>query len=254
MKAELKLFGGTSVIWGRGWDRMEPWLAHFQHREYWLFSVPAAVLSTSSHWEWQPCQTQNFWVTQCFLKAEAISSQAVVSLGGNSVRKWLCTDWLGAWLREIFSLPINCVQLNILYISYKRAFPLQNMSHMDLVRNSSYNPLLLFPFFPFLGFVFVSDFLWVMNWKTYLEEATKTTVYRLKNTAFILLGSWATILLQISSTPLSLKSVSDVDKGWKSPTLLCLHTGQTVQCLFVLSIIFVLFNCSKFAFIFCNPW
>lgn len=88
-------------------------------------------------------------------KAEAVSSQAVVSLGGNSVQKWLRTDWLGAWLRENFSPPINCVQLNILYISYKRTFPLQNMSHTDLVRNSSYNPLLLFPFFPPLGFVFV---------------------------------------------------------------------------------------------------
>lgn len=62
------------------------------------------------------------------------------------------------------------------------------MSHTDLVRNSSYNPLLLFPFFPLLGFLFVSDFLWVMNCKTYLEEATKTTVYRLKKYCFYTTG------------------------------------------------------------------
>lgn len=121
-----------------------------------VLSASCCSLSTSSHWEWQPCQTQHLWITRWFLKAEAISSQAVVSLGGNSVQKWLCTNWLGAWLRENFSPPINCVQLNILYISYKRAFPLQNMSHTDLVRNSSCNPLLLFPFFPLLGFVFLS--------------------------------------------------------------------------------------------------
>lgn len=71
------------------------------------------------------------------------------SIGRDGVQKLLCTDCLGAWLRERenFSPPINCVQLNILYISYKRAFPLQNVSHRDLIRNSSYNPLLLFPLF-----------------------------------------------------------------------------------------------------------
>lgn len=44
LKAELKLWGGSCVIWGRAWDRMEPGLPHFQHRESWLFPVPAAVL------------------------------------------------------------------------------------------------------------------------------------------------------------------------------------------------------------------
>lgn len=120
-----------------------------------VLSASCCSPATSSPWEWQPWQTQDFGVPQWFLKAEAVSSQAVVSLGGNTVQKWLRTHWLGAWLRESFSPPINCVQLNILYISYERAFPLQNMSHTDLVRNSSYNPLLLFPFFPLLGFVFV---------------------------------------------------------------------------------------------------
>lgn len=121
-------------------------------------SLPAQGIVTvlsASCWGWQPWQTQDFGVPQWFLKAEAVSSQAVVSLGGNSVQKWLRTHWLGACLRESFSPPINCVQLNILYISYERAFPLQNVSHTDLVRNSSYNPLLLFPFLPLLGFVFV---------------------------------------------------------------------------------------------------
>lgn len=53
------------------------------------------------------------------------------------------------------------------------------------------------------------------------------------------------------NSSLCLESMSDVDEGQKPPTLLCLCTGQNVQCLFVLPIIFVL-NCSKIAFIFCN--
>jgi len=65
------------------------------------------------------------------------------------------------------------------------------MSHRDLVRNSSYNPLLLLPLFHSWDlFLFVLDFFFflVMNCKTYLEEATKTTVYRLKKYCFYTTG------------------------------------------------------------------
>lgn len=95
-----------------------------------LLSASCCSLATSSHWEWQPCQTQNFGVTQWFLKAEAVTSQAVVSLGRNCVQKWLRTHWLGAWLRESFSPPINCVQLNIyIYFLWKSISPPEYVPH-----------------------------------------------------------------------------------------------------------------------------
>lgn len=57
------------------------------------------------------------------------------------------------------------------------------------------------------------------------RKATKTTVYRLKIIAFILLGSWAKILLQISSSIdfFALNHLSDVDKGDKFSIYLSLH-------------------------------
>lgn len=153
----------------------------------------------------------------------------------------LCTvKYIIYFLQKSISLP-ECVPLGL-----GKKFKLQTIAAV--------HP------FPLLGFVFLFVFglVLMMNWKTYLEKATKTTVYRLKkNTAFILLGSWATILLQISSPLLCFKLVSNVDEGQKSLTLLCLHTEENVQCLFVFPIIFVLFtnfNCSRVAFIFCNHW
>lgn len=132
-------------------------------------------------------------VHSVFYKPDAISSQAVTPVWEEpvGVQKWLCTDCLGACLRERenFSLLINCVQLNILYISYKRAFPFQNVSPWDLVRSSSYQPLLLFTLFHSWGLFFVCfGLVLMMNWKTYLEKATKTTVYRLKK--ILLLYYW----------------------------------------------------------------
>lgn len=279
LKAELKLLGG-----GEGgdvcclrWQQGSPLAALGGAQLWWLLPQTFHRAARGECWLRVCCLLSCFQVwpqvndklVKCnldysvFYKPDATSSHAVTPLWEESVgvQKWLCTDYLGACLRERenFSLLINCVQLNILYISYKRAFPFQNVSHWDLVRSSSYKPLLLFTLFHSWGLFFCLFLVWFWWWiEKHLEKATKTTVYRLKkNTAFILLGSWATILLQISSPLLCFKSVSNVDEGQKSLTLLCLHTEENVQCLFVFPIIFVLFtnfNCSRVAFIFCNHW
>lgn len=113
------------------------------------------------------------------------------------------------------------------------------MSHWHLVRSSSYNPLLLFTHFHSGGFLFL-----VMIWKEYLgkKNPTKSTVYRLTKYCFCTTGIMShDPFTDFLNSSLCFKLVSDVDKGQKSLTLLCLHPEENVQCLFVFPIILYLF-------------
>lgn len=130
LESRTETVGGTDVIWGRGWDRMEPRLAHFQHRGILtVLSASCCSLTTSSHWEWQPCQTQNFWATQWFLKAEAVSSQAVVSLGGNCIK--MTPYWLtGGLVEGEFLSPYKlCTVKYIIYFLQKSISPPEYVPH-----------------------------------------------------------------------------------------------------------------------------
>lgn len=101
---------------------------------------------------------------------------------------YVLTVW-GLRKRENFSPPRNCVKLNIVYISYKRAFPLQNMSHRDMIRNSSYNPLLLLPLFHSWDlFLFVLDFFFCDELKNIPRRSYQD--YCLQTEKILLLYYW----------------------------------------------------------------
>lgn len=115
------------------------------------------------------------------------------------------------------------------------------MSHWHLVRSSSYNPLLLFTHFHcWVGFCFW----WWFEKNTWggKKKPTKSTVYRLKKYCFCTTGIMShDPFTDFLNSSLCFKLVSDVDKGQKSLTLLCLHAEENVQCLFVFPIILYFF-------------
>lgn len=218
LKAELKLLeGGTCVIWSRGWVEMDPLLAlascgtaqpascQLRGSTHCL-SVGCCPVPSSSYWQTISLSNQyRVLITWWFINPDAISLQAVVSLQEEMVynNDYVLIDW-GLVEGEFLSPYILCTVKNIIYFLQKSISPPEYVPQGQM-RKWSCNPLLLLPLFhswDLILFLGLFLFFWGGGDKLepYLEEPTKTTVYRLKSTAFILLGSWATILLQIFST------------------------------------------------------
>lgn len=121
---------GTYVIWGRGWDRMEAWFVHFQHKECWLFPVPASVLLPL-----QPLGMTTLSNTGLLDYWVVSKSRGHLFPSCSFSRRKRCTKITPYWLTgglvegEFLSLYKLCTVKYIIYFLRKSISPLEYVPH-----------------------------------------------------------------------------------------------------------------------------